>query len=145
MLSQINRPTNLYGQSKSPHHQCFPFARKVIPQSVMEQRLSYFVSIRFDDILIILWYCIKTGVFCYSVKTEQVPGGADSVLRLARVNSSDAGNYTCAVRGARPHTVSVHVLNGDIYCLTRFITTEQVSDGSDNVLRLARVSSSDVG
>ncbi|XP_034833289.1 zwei Ig domain protein zig-8-like [Maniola hyperantus] len=46
-----------------------------------------------------------------SVKTEQVPGGADSVLRLARVNSSDAGNYTCAVRGARPHTVSVHVLN----------------------------------
>ncbi|XP_061719679.1 uncharacterized protein LOC133526867 [Cydia pomonella] len=46
-----------------------------------------------------------------SVKTEQVPGGADSLLRLARVNSSDAGNYTCAVRGARPHTVSVHVLN----------------------------------
>ncbi|OWR52676.1 Dpr20 [Danaus plexippus plexippus] len=46
-----------------------------------------------------------------SVKTEQVPGGADSVLRLARVNSSDAGNYTCAVRGARPHTVAVHVLN----------------------------------
>ncbi|XP_041980786.1 uncharacterized protein LOC121734321 [Aricia agestis] len=46
-----------------------------------------------------------------SVKTEQVPGGADSVLRLARVNGSDAGNYTCAVRGARPHTVSVHVLN----------------------------------
>ncbi|CAH0725076.1 unnamed protein product, partial [Brenthis ino] len=46
-----------------------------------------------------------------SVKTEQVPGGADSVLRLARVNSSDAGNYTCAVRGAKPHTVSVHVLN----------------------------------
>jgi catabolite regulation protein CreA len=47
-----------------------------------------------------------------SVKTEQVPGGADSLLRLARVNSSDAGNYTCAVRGARSHTVSVHVLNG---------------------------------
>lgn len=47
-----------------------------------------------------------------SVKTEQVPGGADSQLRLARVNSSDAGNYTCAVRGARSHTVSVHVLNG---------------------------------
>ncbi|CAG4934655.1 uncharacterized protein LOC123698754 [Colias croceus] len=46
-----------------------------------------------------------------SVKTEQVPGGADSVLRLARVNSSDAGNYTCAVRGAKPHTVAVHVLN----------------------------------
>ncbi|CAB3244126.1 unnamed protein product [Arctia plantaginis] len=46
-----------------------------------------------------------------SVKTEQVPGGADSQLRLARVNSSDAGNYTCAVRGARSHTVSVHVLN----------------------------------
>ncbi|CAG9790792.1 unnamed protein product [Diatraea saccharalis] len=46
-----------------------------------------------------------------SVKTEQVPGGADSLLRLARVNSSDAGNYTCAVRGARSHTVSVHVLN----------------------------------
>ncbi|XP_073960127.1 zwei Ig domain protein zig-8-like isoform X2 [Choristoneura fumiferana] len=46
-----------------------------------------------------------------SVKTEQVPGGADSLLRLARVNSSDAGNYTCAVRGARAHTVSVHVLN----------------------------------
>ncbi|XP_050669920.1 uncharacterized protein LOC126968817 isoform X2 [Leptidea sinapis] len=46
-----------------------------------------------------------------SVKTEQVSGGADSVLRLARVNSSDAGNYTCAVRGARPHTVAVHVLN----------------------------------
>ncbi|XP_014363249.2 uncharacterized protein LOC106714664 [Papilio machaon] len=46
-----------------------------------------------------------------SVKTEQVPGGADSLLRLARVNSSDAGNYTCAVRGARPHTVAVHVLN----------------------------------
>ncbi|XP_013140333.1 PREDICTED: uncharacterized protein LOC106104749 [Papilio polytes] len=46
-----------------------------------------------------------------SVKTEQVSGGADSLLRLARVNSSDAGNYTCAVRGARPHTVSVHVLN----------------------------------
>ncbi|KAG6446098.1 hypothetical protein O3G_MSEX004249, partial [Manduca sexta] len=47
-----------------------------------------------------------------SVKTEQVPGGANSLLRLARVNSSDAGNYTCAVRGARAHTVSVHVLNG---------------------------------
>ncbi|XP_053611985.1 hemicentin-1-like [Plodia interpunctella] len=46
-----------------------------------------------------------------SVKTEQVAGGADSLLRLARVNSSDAGNYTCAVRGARSHTVSVHVLN----------------------------------
>ncbi|XP_068622819.1 zwei Ig domain protein zig-8-like [Battus philenor] len=46
-----------------------------------------------------------------SVKTEQVPGGADSLLRLARVNGSDAGNYTCAVRGARPHTVAVHVLN----------------------------------
>ncbi|KAJ0175284.1 hypothetical protein K1T71_009425 [Dendrolimus kikuchii] len=46
-----------------------------------------------------------------SVKTEQVPGGADSLLRLARVNSSDAGNYTCAVRGARSHTVAVHVLN----------------------------------
>ncbi|CAK1542349.1 unnamed protein product [Leptosia nina] len=46
-----------------------------------------------------------------SVKTEQVPGGADSVLRLARVNSSDAGNYTCAVRGAKLHTVAVHVLN----------------------------------
>ncbi|KOB75362.1 Uncharacterized protein OBRU01_05283, partial [Operophtera brumata] len=43
-------------------------------------------------------------------RTEQVPGGADSLLRLARVNSSDAGNYTCAVRGARSHTVSVHVL-----------------------------------
>ncbi|CAH0687934.1 unnamed protein product [Spodoptera exigua] len=48
-----------------------------------------------------------------SVKTEQVPGGADSQLRLARVNSSDAGNYTCAVRGARSHTVSVHVLNAE--------------------------------
>ncbi|XP_049871482.1 uncharacterized protein LOC126370578 [Pectinophora gossypiella] len=46
-----------------------------------------------------------------NVKTEQVPGGADSLLRLARVNSSDAGNYTCAVRGARSHTVAVHVLN----------------------------------
>ncbi|KAL0820910.1 hypothetical protein ABMA28_005570 [Loxostege sticticalis] len=46
-----------------------------------------------------------------SVKTEQVPGGADSLLRLARVNSTDAGNYTCAVRGAKSHTVSVHVLN----------------------------------
>ncbi|XP_045484343.1 uncharacterized protein LOC111000885 isoform X1 [Pieris rapae] len=46
-----------------------------------------------------------------SVKTEQVAGGADSVLRLARVSSSDAGNYTCAVRGAKPHTVAVHVLN----------------------------------
>lgn len=46
-----------------------------------------------------------------SVKTEQVPGGANSLLRLARVNSSDAGNYTCAVRGARSHTVAVHVLN----------------------------------
>ncbi|XP_052758415.1 uncharacterized protein LOC113510740 isoform X2 [Galleria mellonella] len=46
-----------------------------------------------------------------SVKTEQVAGGADSLLRLARVNTSDSGNYTCAVRGARSHTVSVHVLN----------------------------------
>ncbi|CAH2049565.1 unnamed protein product, partial [Iphiclides podalirius] len=46
-----------------------------------------------------------------SVRTEQVPGGANSLLRLARVNSSDAGNYTCAVRGAKPHTVAVHVLN----------------------------------
>ncbi|XP_048484498.1 uncharacterized protein LOC105393007 isoform X1 [Plutella xylostella] len=46
-----------------------------------------------------------------NVKTEHVPGGADSLLRLARVNSSDAGNYTCAVRGARAHTVAVHVLN----------------------------------
>ncbi|KAM3961644.1 hemicentin-1-like [Aphomia sociella] len=46
-----------------------------------------------------------------SVKTEQVTGGADSLLRLARVNTSDSGNYTCVVRGARSHTVSVHVLN----------------------------------
>lgn len=44
-------------------------------------------------------------------------GGADSLLRLARVNSSDAGNYTCAVRGARSHTVSVHVLNGTVTLL----------------------------
>ena len=58
-----------------------------------------------------------TNVIIDSVKTEQVPGGADSVLRLARVNSSDAGNYTCAVRGARPHTVAVHVLNGNHFII----------------------------
>ncbi|CAG9566338.1 unnamed protein product [Danaus chrysippus] len=58
-----------------------------------------------------------------SVKTEQVPGGADSVLRLARVNSSDAGNYTCAVRGARPHTVAVHVLNESLAELHAGVTS----------------------
>ncbi|XP_046966747.1 uncharacterized protein LOC124534783 [Vanessa cardui] len=62
-----------------------------------------------------------------SVKTEQVPGGADSVLRLARVNSSDAGNYTCAVRGARPHTVSVHVLNESLAELHAGVSTVQPS------------------
>ena len=62
-----------------------------------------------------------TNVIIDSVKTEQVPGGADSVLRLARVNSSDAGNYTCAVRGARPHTVAVHVLNGNHFIFFFYI------------------------
>ncbi|XP_072938235.1 uncharacterized protein [Epargyreus clarus] len=62
-----------------------------------------------------------------SVKTEQVPGGADSLLRLARVNSSDAGNYTCAVRGARPHTVSVHVLNESLAELHASVSCHQPS------------------
>lgn len=43
--------------------------------------------------------------------------GANSTLLVAKVNTTDAGNYTCSIGESQQYTVLVHVLNGKIYNL----------------------------
>lgn len=49
-----------------------------------------------------------------SVKTDLMEIGANSTLLVAKVNTTDAGNYTCSIGESQQYTVLVHVLNGKI-------------------------------
>jgi hypothetical protein len=50
----------------------------------------------------------------YSVRTDLMEIGANSTLLVAKVNTTDAGNYTCSIGESQQYTVLVHVLNGKI-------------------------------
>lgn len=56
--------------------------------------------------LIFIWFC--------SVKTDLMSIGANSTLLVAKVNSSDSGNYTCSIGESQQYTVLIHVLNGKL-------------------------------
>ncbi|XP_070499901.1 uncharacterized protein [Chironomus tepperi] len=46
-----------------------------------------------------------------SVRTDLMEIGANSTLLVAKVNTTDAGNYTCSIGESQQYTVLVHVLN----------------------------------
>lgn len=48
----------------------------------------------------------------FSVRTDLMEIGANSTLLVAKVNTTDAGNYTCSIGESQQYTVLVHVLNG---------------------------------
>ena len=50
----------------------------------------------------------------FSVRTDLMEIGANSTLLVAKVNTTDAGNYTCSIGESQQYTVLVHVLNGKI-------------------------------
>ena len=53
--------------------------------------------------------------------------GANSTLLVAKVNTTDAGNYTCSIGESQQYTVLVHVLNGKIQltCLLTFLCSSR--------------------
>lgn len=56
----------------------------------------------------VLNYSSRGGM---SVTTDKI--ASQSRLLLARADTRDSGNYTCAASGAHPASVLVHVLNGE--------------------------------
>lgn len=56
----------------------------------------------------VLNYSSRGGM---SVTTDKI--ASQSRLLLARADTTDSGNYTCAASGAHPASVLVHVLNGE--------------------------------
>lgn len=47
--------------------------------------------------------------------------GANSTLLVAKVNTTDAGNYTCSIGESQQYTVLVHVLNGKVFVQLTFL------------------------
>lgn len=50
-----------------------------------------------------------------SLETEKTESGTTSKLLITKAALSDSGNYTCVPSNAKPASVSVHVLNGEIF------------------------------
>jgi hypothetical protein len=64
-------------------------------------------AMNFSLLLLLIQLC--------SVKTDLMEIGANSTLLVAKVNTTDAGNYTCSIGESQQYTVLVHVLNGGFF------------------------------
>lgn len=50
-----------------------------------------------------------------------------SYLLVQRATSTDSGKYTCHPSNANPHTVVVHVLNGNLYNIIMLLILEYIT------------------
>lgn len=67
-----------------------------------------------------VYHTKQVSPYC-SVKTELMEDGANSTLSIAKIHKADSGNYTCSISEYQNFTIVVHILNGNLSALARFI------------------------